>query len=111
MEALISCMIAEGPAAKRPPHTRAPVSAGAASARCLQGSRCLEGFCRVMISKSFARSVGAALLPLALLAAAGASAAEPPKFAGLAGDFSPIDPPVQSPAAPFQDSMGQSLTL
>jgi len=41
----------------------------------------------------------------------GAFAAEPPKFAGLAADFSPIDPPVQSPVAPFQDSMGQPVTL
>jgi len=69
-----------------------------------------------MISKSLVRSLGAAALLLATtlpttLQTTGAFAAEPPKFAGLAADFSPIDPPVQSPAAPFQDSMGQPVTL
>jgi thiol-disulfide isomerase/thioredoxin len=67
----------------------------------------LEGFCRVMISKVLVRSIGAVLA----LAATSAFAAEPPKFAGLAGDFSPIDPPEESPAAPFEDSMGQPVTL
>jgi thiol-disulfide isomerase/thioredoxin len=60
-----------------------------------------------MISKYLAPSVGAALL----LASASAFAAEPPKFAGLAGDFSPITPPVEGPATPFEDSMGQPVTL
>ncbi len=52
-----------------------------------------------------------ALLPMLLWAATSALAAEPPKFAGLAADFSPIEPPVQSPAARFEDSMGQPVTL
>jgi thiol-disulfide isomerase/thioredoxin len=65
-----------------------------------------------MISKSLTRSTGAAALLLAsILPAIGALAAEPPKFAGWAADFSPIDPPVESPPAPFQDSMGQPVTL
>jgi thiol-disulfide isomerase/thioredoxin len=73
-----------------------------------------------MISKFFARAMGAALLwSTTVLAAAlpvtlpttGAFAADPPKFAGLAADFSPIAPPLQSPVAPFEDSMGQQLTL
>jgi thiol-disulfide isomerase/thioredoxin len=38
-------------------------------------------------------------------------AAEPPKFAGLAGDFSPIDPPLQMPAPSFQDKLGQPVSL
>ena len=48
---------------------------------------------------------------LAALAAPSANAAEPPKFAGLAGDFSPIDPPLQMAAPAFQDKMGQPVTL
>lgn len=49
--------------------------------------------------------------------AAGASvpapalAAEPPKFAGLSGDFSPIDPPLQMPEAGFEDKLGDKLSL
>jgi len=34
-----------------------------------------------------------------------AGAAEPPKFAGMAGDFSPIDPPEQIAAPNFQDKI------
>jgi thiol-disulfide isomerase/thioredoxin len=64
-----------------------------------------------MISKFFTRSIGAVLALAATLPTSGAFAAEPPKFAGLAGDFSPIEPPLQSPAAPFEDSMGQTVTL
>ncbi len=60
-----------------------------------------------MISKFLVHSIGAA----ALLLASASYAAEPPKFAGLAGDFSPIDPPEESPAAPFEDSMGQPVTI
>jgi thiol-disulfide isomerase/thioredoxin len=40
-----------------------------------------------------------------------AGAAEPPKFAGMAGDFSPIDPPEQISAPAFQDKMGQPVSL
>ena len=40
-----------------------------------------------------------------------AGAAEPPKFAGMAGDFSPIDPPEQIAAPKFQDKMGQPVSL
>jgi thiol-disulfide isomerase/thioredoxin len=40
-----------------------------------------------------------------------AGAAEPPKFAGMAGDFSPIDPPEQIAAPNFQDKMGQPVNL
>jgi len=40
-----------------------------------------------------------------------AGAAEPPKFAGMAGDFSPIDPPEQITAPKFQDKMGQAVSL
>jgi thiol-disulfide isomerase/thioredoxin len=40
-----------------------------------------------------------------------AGAAEPPKFAGMAGDFSPIDPPEQIAAPNFQDKMGQPVSL
>ena len=40
-----------------------------------------------------------------------AGAAEPPKFAGMAGDFSPIDPPEQITAPKFQDKMGQPVSL
>jgi thiol-disulfide isomerase/thioredoxin len=40
-----------------------------------------------------------------------AGAAEPPKFAGMAGDFSPIDPPEQIEAPNFQDKMGQPVSL
>jgi len=64
-----------------------------------------------MISKLLVRSVGAVLLLAAASAPACVQAAEPPKFAGLAGDFSPIDPPVEGPAASFQDTMGQSVTV
>jgi thiol-disulfide isomerase/thioredoxin len=40
-----------------------------------------------------------------------AGAAEPPKFAGISGDFSPIDPPEQIAAPNFQDKMGQPVSL
>jgi thiol-disulfide isomerase/thioredoxin len=40
-----------------------------------------------------------------------AGAAEPPKFAGISGDFSPIDPPEQIAAPNFQDKMGQPVNL
>ena len=40
-----------------------------------------------------------------------AGAAEPPKFAGMAGDFSPIDPPEQIAAPNFQDKLGQPVSL
>jgi thiol-disulfide isomerase/thioredoxin len=40
-----------------------------------------------------------------------AEAAEPPKFAGVAGDFSPIDPPLQIAAPSFQDRLGQKVSL
>ena len=40
-----------------------------------------------------------------------AGAAEPPKFAGISGDFSPIDPPEQISAPNFQDKMGQAVSL
>jgi thiol-disulfide isomerase/thioredoxin len=40
-----------------------------------------------------------------------AGAAEPPKFAGMAGDFSPIDPPEQFASPNFQDKMGQPVNL
>src|SRR5262245_13112608 len=97
MEALISCMTAEGPAANRPPHMRLAGLSGVSVAACL------EGFCRAMISGLVVAALGpirhlsrsAAVLSVALtLATASAMAAEPPKFAGLAGDFSPIDPPL-----------------
>jgi thiol-disulfide isomerase/thioredoxin len=55
------------------------------------------------------------VLSAAALAAAttfgAALAAEPPKFAGLAGDFSPIDPPLQIPGLAFEDKLGQPVTL
>jgi len=64
-----------------------------------------------MISKLLTHSMAVILA----LAAAGSpsivQAAEPPKFAGLAADFSPIEPPVESPATPFEDNMGQPVTL
>jgi thiol-disulfide isomerase/thioredoxin len=40
-----------------------------------------------------------------------AGAAEPPKFAGMAGDFSPIEPPEQIASPNFQDKMGQPVNL
>jgi thiol-disulfide isomerase/thioredoxin len=40
-----------------------------------------------------------------------AGAAEPPKFAGISEDFSPIDPPEQISAPPFQDKLGQPVSL
>lgn len=61
-----------------------------------------------MIVQFVARSL---CLGAAVFLATGAFAAGPPKFAGLAGDFSPIEPPLQSPEAPFEDSMGQPMTL
>jgi thiol-disulfide isomerase/thioredoxin len=79
-----------------------------------------EGFCRVMIScfaiglRRFGRSIAvpaAAVLIAAIGATSVAGAAEPPKFAGLAGDFSPIEPPLQMPAPSFQDKLGQPLNL
>src|SRR4051794_10910030 len=101
MEALISCITAEGPAAKRPPHIRAPAS----SAEGL-----LEGFCRVMVPilTRFARL--SAFVAIAFIGAT-AGAAEPPKFAGMAGDFSPIDPPEQIATPNFQDKLGQPVNL
>lgn len=45
------------------------------------------------------------------LCGATAGAAEPPKFAGISGDFSPIDPPEQIAALKFQDKMGQPVSL
>jgi thiol-disulfide isomerase/thioredoxin len=79
----------------------------------------LEGFDRVMIScfavvfRRFSRSIAVPVVAalLAAGAAGAANATEPPKFAGLAGDFSPIDPPLQMPAPSFQDKLGQPLTL
>jgi thiol-disulfide isomerase/thioredoxin len=99
-------MIADGPDANRPPHIRAPLSAALSA-------RSLEGFCRVMISKFVRSGCLAATFAavLMLLAATDARAAEPPKFAGLAGEFSPIDPPLQTPTAAFEDRMGQPVTL
>ena len=40
-----------------------------------------------------------------------AGAAEPPKFAGMAGDFSPIEPPLQIATPNFQDKLGQPVNL
>ena len=40
-----------------------------------------------------------------------AGAAEPPKFAGISEDFSPIDPPEQISAPTFQDKLGQPVSL
>jgi thiol-disulfide isomerase/thioredoxin len=40
-----------------------------------------------------------------------AGAAEPPKFAGISGDFSPIDPPEQISTPNFQDKLGQPVNL
>lgn len=51
-----------------------------------------------------------AFVAIALVGAT-AGAAEPPKFAGLAGDFSPIEPPLQITAPNFQDKMGQPVNL
>jgi thiol-disulfide isomerase/thioredoxin len=80
-----------------------------------------EGFCCVMVScfalgfRHFGRRFAVSSIATAWLAIAGtmnvAGAAEPPKFTGLAGDFSPIDPPLQIPAPSFQDKLGQPLTL
>lgn len=53
----------------------------------------------------------AAGLATACLVAGAGAAAEPPKFAGLAGDFSPIDPPLQIAAPNFEDKMGQPVSL
>jgi len=55
--------------------------------------------------------LAATLATACLLASAGAVAAEPPKFAGMAGDFSPIDPPEQIAAPNFQDKLGQPVNL
>ena len=51
-----------------------------------------------------------AFVAIAFLGAT-AGAAEPPKFAGLAGDFSPIEPPLQITAPNFQDKLGQPVNL
>jgi thiol-disulfide isomerase/thioredoxin len=40
-----------------------------------------------------------------------AGAAEPPKFAGISSDFSPIDPPEQIAAPTFQDKLGRPVSL
>ena len=40
-----------------------------------------------------------------------AGAAEPPKFAGISEDFSPINPPEQIAAPSFQDKLGQPVSL
>lgn len=53
----------------------------------------------------------AAALATTCLVATAAVAAEPPKFAGLSGDFSPIEPPEQIAAPTFQDKMGQPVNL
>jgi thiol-disulfide isomerase/thioredoxin len=114
MDALISCITAEGPAAKRPPHMRVAASpAGDAAWFSWAG---FEGFCRVMISsltrRSLTRAAGLATACLLALFSAGAGAAgEPPKFAGMAGDFSPIDPPLQIAAPHFEDKLGQPVDL
>src|SRR5690242_18022929 len=69
-----------------------------------------EGFCCVMVPilTRFARL--SAFVAIALWGAT-AGAAEPPKFAGISGDFSPIDPPEQIAAPNFQDKMGQPVSL
>jgi thiol-disulfide isomerase/thioredoxin len=51
-----------------------------------------------------------AFVAIAFLGAT-AGAAEPPKFAGMAGDFSPIEPPLQITAPNFQDKLGQPVNL
>src|SRR5690242_19839891 len=109
MDALISCITAEGPAAKRPPHMR--VTASPPAPEVPWGAAAgLEGFCRVMVPilTRFARF--SAFVAIAFMGAT-AGAAEPPKFAGMAGDFSPIDPPEQITAPNFQDKMGQPVNL
>jgi thiol-disulfide isomerase/thioredoxin len=53
----------------------------------------------------------AAALATTCLVATAAAAAEPPKFAGLSGDFSPIAPPEQIATPTFQDKMGQPVNL
>ena len=58
-----------------------------------------------------AAMLAAVTLFAGFLATAQALAAEPPKFAGLAGDFSPIDPPLQMSAPTFEDKMGQPVNL
>ena len=67
----------------------------------------ISGFTR--LTRCGASLATACLLGLA--AVGGAVAAEPPKFAGVAGDFSPIDPPEQIAAPNFQDKMGQPVNL
>jgi thiol-disulfide isomerase/thioredoxin len=62
----------------------------------------------VPILTRFARL--SALVAIAFMGAT-AGAAEPPKFAGMAGDFSPIDPPEQIAAPNFQDKLGQPVNL
>jgi thiol-disulfide isomerase/thioredoxin len=54
---------------------------------------------------------GFAGLALGASAPTSALAAEPPKFAGFSGDFSPIDPPLQMPEAGFEDKLGDKLSL
>jgi len=55
--------------------------------------------------------LAATLATACIFATAGAVAAEPPKFAGMFGDFSPIDPPLQIEAPNFQDKLGQPVNL
>jgi thiol-disulfide isomerase/thioredoxin len=76
----------------------------------------LEGFALVMMSYfAVARRLLATLIVTAPLAMAplltGANAAEPPKFAGMAGDFSLIVPPLPIPDTPFEDVIGQPVKL
>src|SRR5689334_9147391 len=73
------------------------------------------GFCCVMVSILTRLALGrfihlSAFVAIAFMGAT-AGAAEPPKFAGMAGDFSPIDPPEQIAAPNFQDKMGQPVNL
>jgi thiol-disulfide isomerase/thioredoxin len=53
----------------------------------------------------------AVALATTCLLATVAAAAEPPKFTGMSGDFSPIEPPEQIAAPTFQDRMGQPVNL
>ena len=53
----------------------------------------------------------ASLIATHQVGVSGALAAEPPKFAGMAGDFSPIEPPLQIATPNFQDKLGQPVNL
>jgi len=115
MEALISCMIAAGPAANRPPHMALAGCAGPVVGA-VAADFCLEGFALLMMPYfAAARRLLATLIVTAPLVAsplfAGANAAEPPKFAGMAGDFSLIVPPLPIPDARFEDVIGQPVKL